>query len=315
VAPDSAYVFNVAIGDQAIVNARYPGYLRKEPFLAALDLRTGKELWRHNLAVKAAETSEGRLFVLGGTRRGDTIFSLNPKTGKENWKLRLSGDDVWGINTRSAGLSYSKSEPNWAMDSGRIFAVINEKGDKGKSPLVAIDQDTGMILWERAYHKKVRSLIRAAYGKAYIVYGWNFSFGGVPGGDGPWINYWMEKLYAVDGATGRVLWDFGRAVDDFFLVSNGGVFLLNNTQGRLFQESSYFLLDANSGRKLAAHSGYGSFAGKMDEVEVEGEAVFPGLPYRWILKGPDGALWLLSYSPLPRGNEARNHALLMERLN
>ena len=295
-APDAGYVLQGFLDGGVIVD-QYP-----EPVVALLDGRTGKETWRFPVQPLGVKVDRGRLFVAGSRKDGSVLARLDPATGHPLWERKIERADL-SLTSRT-GEAYGTRRFNWDIDADRLYTIVGKK-------VAAFDTATGNEVWRKNYDDEQRSALLAANGMVYTVYGWNWAFGGVPGGSGPWINYWKERLYAIDGSTGKAVWSFGRSIHDEFIVSKGRVLVLNNTHS---PRTSYYLLDARTGKRLSEYKGLETFFDRNRvKAEFDANDAYRVLNYRWILRGPDGKVWLLSLSPVPpRYDQLRNHALLME---
>jgi len=118
--------------------------------------------------------AEGRVFVTAAdpeVRYGTTLYALDQRTGRNAWRpFKLGGPYWW------SALAYG---------DGRLFA-LNHAGD-----LRAFSARTGALLWTRRLAQHIyTSSPTFAGGRVFVM------------GEGE-----QTSLFAVDGRTGRVLWE------------------------------------------------------------------------------------------------------------
>ncbi len=136
---------------------------------------------------KERTSFQSGLIVVGGALIGTTqhsIFSLDPATCHENWRTHV--DAPASLLSASRGAAY--------MD-GRLFR------GSGDGRVSAYDFKTGKELWATtiADPKKSESLPAAPIA-------WNgMVFLGVAGGDYKGVK---GRMYALDAATGKIVWEF-----------------------------------------------------------------------------------------------------------
>lgn len=177
-------------------------------FVAALDARTGKTVWRFQAGV--VETSpllaEGRVYFGSWDHR---IYALDAKTGRLGWSF-ATGDRV------KAGVAYADGTIFAGSYDGRVYALdaINGRlrwasgggtlGGLYATPSVAKGRvlvastngrvyafatSTGKLLWSTRTGSYVYSPAALSGGTAYI-------------------GSYDHRLYALSQATGRIRWTF-----------------------------------------------------------------------------------------------------------
>ncbi len=170
------------------------GAARDIEYLIALDVRTGKELWRTRIGrryennrgdgPRGAPTVEGtRVYALGGN--GD-LASVEAATGKVIWRVNLlerfsAGNISWGISESPLVLS---------------DRVLLNAGGRGGS-LVALGKNDGATIWatesdEAGYSSAVVAEIRGVRQAVFFT---------------------GERVVGVPVDTGAVLWSYRRVAN------------------------------------------------------------------------------------------------------
>ena len=198
--------------------------------LTTFSLRTFKKIGQvklpQKLAGTAALTHNDLIVALRFGKK--SLFLLNPLTGKKVWTTELGS---------------IQTEP--LISSPRIFVTTLYKG------IVAIDDSTGKILWEK--HLPAQSHSSPNLIQNRLIFGddrgnlravkpstadslWTVSIGGIirampVGNNGRvYIGTTAGNFFAVDAKTGRILWKFSVQARIFHeaAVAPGGVFFVAN---------------------------------------------------------------------------------------
>ncbi len=295
-APTDSYVLQAVLDNCVVVDELPQRDRSRGTFVAALDIRTGKEIWRFPHQPSAVRFEQGRLFVVASRGKGRILFRLDPATGGIVWEREIPGAD--GGKSGLSSEAYGIRKFNWDFDADRIHVILDGK-------VATFDADTGRELWRKSYSRRRRyPTALAAGGTVYAIYGWDLYYG-------TWRINWTDTLHAIDGATGKVKWKFGRAIHDGVIVSKDRVLVLNNTQD---WRTSHYLLDARTGKRLNSYEGFRAFGDLPIRAEIEATDAYRILGNLWILQGPDGLRWLLSLVPVPPSDRLRDHGLLMEAI-
>jgi len=183
-----------------------PGVQPGESFMLAFDRRTGRELWRTPLVSKNVCYSVPFIFQppsgrpeLVCTSTGNGVFSLDPRTGEENWSI-----DVFQMRTVNspifAGGHIFGSTGSGAYSSNYIVAVKPGKqaevafelknGADFKAPYVPclIAKDNNVFLF---YDRGFASCIDASSGKIHWFERTGGAFSGSPVMAG-------DRIYCID---------------------------------------------------------------------------------------------------------------------
>lgn len=147
-----------------------------------LDAKTGKEIWTHQVPCPAGNFAGPRATpVLDGDQllfvnRNAVVFSLNSETGKPNWETDVLGSAEykmirWGFS----------SSP--VVIGDLVYVNVGERG-------AALNKETGKIVWT------------SPKGDASYASPVPFSAGGKQAV----AIFSSAALYAVDAASGDVLW-------------------------------------------------------------------------------------------------------------
>ena len=203
-----------AVGDGLV----YVGFMDPPPcrgnapsFVAALDARTGKTVWRFQAGV--VETSpllaEGRVYFGSWDHR---IYALNAKTGRLGWSFatgdRVKAGVAFAGRTIFAGsydgrvyaLDAINGRLRWATEGGTLGGLYATPSvAKGRvlvgstnGRVYAFATSTGKLLWSTRTGSYVYSPAALSDGTAYI-------------------GSYDHRLYALSQATGQIRWAFDAA--------------------------------------------------------------------------------------------------------
>jgi outer membrane protein assembly factor BamB len=177
-------------------------------FLAALDARTGRTIWRFRAGV--VETSPllagGRVYFGSWDRR---VYALDARTGRLDWSFS-TGDKVKGgvafarqtifagsYDGRLYALDATSGRLRWTAGGGALGglyatpSVANGRVFVGSTNgrVYGFASATGRLLWSTPTGSYVYSPVALAGGTAYV-------------------GSYDHRLYALSEATGRIRWKF-----------------------------------------------------------------------------------------------------------
>jgi outer membrane protein assembly factor BamB len=181
----------------------------KNSHVRAIDLQTGKELWRYRIfgdaAPQVAPLENVVLFVANGGYGKNKLYTLDAKTGEEKWKRVLN----------STRYSYSELPQVRFLcgNDGKCYAAYEDV-------MYALDIQTGEVRWETKLVAPDGALtnaiqaIRMHDGKIYAM-------GKVLDRS---LNNVGQNLYSVDAQTGRL--HFTKEIpkeEDLYFVNSAGI--------------------------------------------------------------------------------------------
>ena len=166
-------------------------------YLYALDAATGEVLWQYNTgyADDAVTVSDGMVYDAA-----DSIFCLDA----------YSGDKIWASGMAGAG----GSTP--IVESGKVYCGIfriYESGYDDSSRVCCLDASDGSVVWADTIFGNQASCLGWSEGTLYLATL-----------EGP--------LYAMDGATGSIIWENSDAVPGYWdsspVVKDGYIYIGDN---------------------------------------------------------------------------------------
>ena len=223
-------------------------------FLAALDARTGRTLWRFRAGV--VETPpllvEGRVYFGSWDNR---VYALDARSGRLDWSFatggRIKGGIAFAGRTVFAGsydgnvyaLDSRSGRLRWAAGSGALGglyatpSVANGRVVVGSTNgrIYAFATGSGRLLWSTQTGSFVYSPAALAGGTAYI-------------------GSYDHRLYALSQATGRIRWTFdaGAPVSGAPTVLDGLVYFSTCGSCSSYESNPRarrtFAVDARTGR-------------------------------------------------------------------
>jgi len=179
---EAARVYSPSIVDGVV-------YLGTPNGVLAVEEETGNRLWEFEAedigttnAAVGLSVENNRIYL--GVHNG-VVYSLDRGSGEELWNF----DIVEELNLASRVEARRSVSGPPAISNNQLFVCydFNLSGDENSNYVVALDTETGELLWERE-HERVKG-VPAAIGSS--VYYTSFS---------------SRKLYAVDGETGETIW-------------------------------------------------------------------------------------------------------------
>jgi outer membrane protein assembly factor BamB len=220
-------------------------------FLAALDARSGRTIWRFRAGV--IETPpllvDGRVYFGSWDHR---VYAVDARTGRLDWSFatgdRVKGGVAFARQTIFAGsydgrlyaLDARSGRLRWSAGAGALYATPSVANGRviveaTSGRVYAFGTADGKLLWSTATGSYVYSPAALAGGAAYI-------------------GSYDHRLYALSQATGRIRWTFdaGAPISGAPTVLNGLVYF--STCGSCSSYESNpgarrtFALDARTGR-------------------------------------------------------------------
>ncbi len=144
-------VWNVSVGEghssPVVAGKRVFQFARQqdEEVIAALDLDTGKPIWRQSYAapyqMNFAATSHGKGPKSTPVVAGETLYTVGI-SGILNCRDIASGKQIWNLDSKGSPLYGHASSP--IVDRGTLIASI---GPQNGGALTAFDAGTGKVKW------------------------------------------------------------------------------------------------------------------------------------------------------------------------
>ena len=220
------------------------GYVDLKHYLYAVNPATGELIWRFQTGgrVSAPAVANGLVYV----RSEDSfVYALYEQNGEQLWRYRAvggnislsplvsggtvfvaagsyiyalaadTGDEIWRYNADETGSQSDFQFTAQAASDGFLYAAVNRY-------LIALDAVTGSLHWQYSGYT----------GGSLLVY------------DG--VVY--ASSYAVDGSTGKHLWDMDIYANYYGPVSNGVVYGI--------YDWAVYAIDAVTGSVLWTYPGY-----------------------------------------------------------
>jgi outer membrane protein assembly factor BamB len=188
-----------------------------------LDAATGATLWTSPTHGNCYDCSPAVAngFVYFTDSWGRTVYCLNAVTGASKWTYTLGYNGGWGSTAVVNGMVYCGSTDN---------------------RVIALDADTGALVWSYTTGAEVYGSPAVADGKVYIA-----SYDG--------------NLYCLNAATGAFIWSYtglGAVGGKSASIVNGIVYMLTkNDPGQLLAFGGYYLTVKTDPPGTATISGEG----------------------------------------------------------
>jgi polyvinyl alcohol dehydrogenase (cytochrome) len=228
--------------------------------ISAFDAQTGKERWRFYTtqnnahdgpgvgvwSTPAIDVKRGLLYVGTGNAYAeptgplaDSILAIDYTTGKLRWSRQFRASDVFSAgNPKSADTDVGAS-PNLFTVNGRDLV-----GDGDKAGVYhALDRDTGQIVWQTNLSKG--DVFGGALGSGAYVDG-KLIVTSNNGGFSLTAPQTVARIYALDPATGKILWQAKPLPQKIFgpVSAVPGIAFVGTTAG------TYVGLDTRTGAQL-----------------------------------------------------------------
>ncbi|WP_405922118.1 PQQ-binding-like beta-propeller repeat protein [Streptomyces sp. NBC_00122] len=201
---------------------------------------------------------------------GGTVYALDAGTGATRWKYDRTVGGVGPLTVTDQGVYFSGSRSSSPDDeSHRVYAV---------------NADTGARLWEFTPDEVVGSAVLVEGGIAYFH---TMKLGNGSTG---------STLYAVDAATGELVWSHGTAFETSLAVDDGVVYY-----GAFDVKGSYVhALDAATGRELWNVQVIEGVQGRMSPLTLADRVVYYGAQgHLYALDAGTGSLRWKTRTDLP----------------
>jgi polyvinyl alcohol dehydrogenase (cytochrome) len=269
--------------------------------ISAFDAKTGKEKWRFYTTKNDAHDGPGvglwstpavdvqrKLLYIGSGNAyseptgplADSILAINYETGKLAWSRQFRKSDVFSAgNPKSKDTDVGASPNMWTVN-GHDFI-----GDGDKAGVYhALDRDTGAVVWTASLSEGAvfgGELGSGAYVDGKIIVSSN---NGGPSLDSPGS---VARVYALDPATGKILWRAAPLPQKIFgpVSAIPGVAFVGTTAG------TYVALDTATGKQLWTYHAPGQVGGGAAIVDGH---VYWGYGFTLFTGGGDGGLLTFS---------------------
>ena len=265
--------------------------------VSAYNARTGRELWRFYTtqnnahdgpgvglwSTPAVDTRRKLLFIGSGNAYAeptgplaDSILAIDYTTGKLRWSRQFRKSDVFSAgNPKSADTDVGAS-PNLWTAHGRDLV-----GDGDKAGVYhALDRDTGQVVWES--NLSAGAVFGGGLGSGALVDG-KLIVTSNNGGFSLTAPNTVARAYALDPATGKVLWRAQPLPQKIFgpVSAVPGVAFVGTTAG------TYVALDTRTGAQLWSYRAPGMIGGGPSIVDGR---LFWGYGFQFFTGGGDGGL-------------------------
>jgi polyvinyl alcohol dehydrogenase (cytochrome) len=227
--------------------------------IGAYDTRTGREVWRlyttSNDATSGAgigvwstpaiDTRRGMLYVGTGNNYSeptgplaDSILAIEYETGRIVWSRQFTNPDVFSAGNPTGKDADVGASPNLWWSNGRALVGAGDKA----GVYHALDRDTGEVVWERTLTPG--SVFGGEIGSGAFVDGKLVVVSNVGDPNNAPTN--VAKAFAIDPATGRVLWEAAPFEGQIYapVAAVPGVAFVGTTTGLLAA------LDTGTGARL-----------------------------------------------------------------
>ncbi len=247
------------------------GYVDLKHYLYAVNPATGELIWRFQTGgrVSAPAVANGLVYV----RSEDSfVYALYEQNGEQLWRYRAvggnislsplvyggtvfvaagsfiyalsadTGDEIWRYNADETGSQSDFQFTAQAASDGFLYAAVNRY-------LIALDAVTGSLHWQYSGYAGGSLLVYdgVVYASPYAVDGstgkhlWDMGYVNYYGPVSNGVVYGISgAVYAIDAVTGSLLWTYPSADGYFFLpvVSKGIIYTASS--------NSVYALDADT---------------------------------------------------------------------
>jgi outer membrane protein assembly factor BamB len=214
--------------------------------VVALDAATGAEQWRFYTTTNDATSGAGmsvwssatvdsmrKLFFIGTGNAyeapagdlSDSVIAINYETGGLVWHHQFTAGDIYTVSNPGSGVDGDiGATPTLLRANGRDLLVVGSKQGIFK----ALDRDTGAEVWTTQLNKAsdvggIMTSAATAHGVLYVNSNNWIDFGFLHGEHS--VND-TSTTFAIDGATGTVLWkrDLPAPMFGALSIANGLLF-------------------------------------------------------------------------------------------
>ena len=265
--------------------------------ISAYDARTGRERWRFYTtqnnahdgpgvglwSTPAVDTRRKLLFIGSGNAYAeptgplaDSILAIDYRTGKLRWSRQFRKNDVFSAGNPKSPDTDVGASPNLWTTHGRDLV-----GDGDKAGVYhALDRDTGQIVWESNLSQG--DVFGGELGSGAFVDG-KLIVSSNNGGFSLTAPNTVARVYALDPATGKILWRAKPLPQKIFgpVSAVAGVAFVGTTAG------TYVALDTRTGAQLWSYHAPGMIGGGASIVDGR---VYWGYGFQFFTGGGDGGL-------------------------
>ncbi|HEY7438879.1 MAG TPA: PQQ-binding-like beta-propeller repeat protein [Acidimicrobiia bacterium] len=228
--------------------------------IGGYDTRTGKELWRFYTtkdnaqdgpgvglwSTPAVDTKRKLLYIGSGNAYSeptgplaDSILAIDYRTGKLRWSRQFRKSDVFSAGHPESNDTDVGASPNMWTVNGRDLVGAGDKAGEYH----ALDRDTGRIVWQADLSQG--DVFGGALGSGAFV---DDKLIVTSNNGGPTLTApnTVARVYALDPATGRIVWQAKPLPQKIFgpVSAVPGVAFVGNTAG------TYVALDTRTGARL-----------------------------------------------------------------
>jgi polyvinyl alcohol dehydrogenase (cytochrome) len=272
--------------------------------ISGYDAETGKENWRFYTtkdnahdgpgvglwSTPAVDTKRGLLYIGSGNAYAeptgplaDSILAIDYTTGKLRWSRQFRKSDVFSAgNPKSPDTDVGASPNMWTINGHDLV------GDGDKAGVYhALDRDTGKVVWQT--NLSVGDVFGGALGSGALVDG-KLIVSSNNGGFSLTAPNTVARIYALDPATGRILWQAKPLPQKIFgpVSAVPGVAFVGTTAG------TYVALDTRTGALLWSYHAPASVGGGASIVDGR---LYWGYGFQFFTGGGDGGMLAFATAP------------------
>ncbi|MFN8036784.1 MAG: PQQ-binding-like beta-propeller repeat protein [Acidimicrobiia bacterium] len=239
--------------------------------IGAYDVRTGRELWRFYSTQNNAQDGPGvglwstpavdvkrKLLYIGSGNAyaeptgplADSLLAIDYRNGKLRWSTQFRPNDVYSAGyPESPDTDVGASANLWTVKGRDLVGV----GDKA-GVYHALDRDTGKVVWKTQL--SIGAVFGGALGSGALVDG-RLVVTSNNGGFSLTAPNTAARVYALDPATGRILWEAEPLPQKIFgpVSAVPGVAFVGTTAG------TYVGLDTRTGARVWSYQAPGMIGG------------------------------------------------------
>lgn len=265
--------------------------------ISAYDARTGKERWRFYTtqnnahdgpgvglwSTPAVDTRRRLLFIGSGNAYAeptgplaDSILAIDYTTGKLRWSRQFRKNDVFSAGNPKSPDTDVGASPNMWTTQGRDLV-----GDGDKAGVYhALDRETGKVVWETSL--SAGDVFGGELGSGALVDG-KIIVSANNGGFSLTAPNTLARVYALDPATGKILWRAKPLPQKIFgpVSAVPGVAFVGTTAG------TYVAFDTRTGAQLWSYRAPSMVGGGASIVNGR---LYWGYGFQFFTGGGDGGL-------------------------